>query len=198
MNRVVEHYVSPEPFDPYSVERLTPEQERFYLASQWRMMWWKFRRHRLAVISGAILAVLYASILISEFLAPYNLHSRHADFIFAPPQGVHLFDQGRFVGPFLYGYRYNLNMQTLKREYEPDTSRIEKLRFFCRGDPYRWWGLIKGDLHLVCPAEHGTAFFFGTDRLGRDMPPRDTHCPRLKQRRQTHYERPSALTSRQH
>ena len=50
MNRVVEHYVSPEPFDPYSVERLTPEQERFYLASQWRMMWWKFRRHRLAVI----------------------------------------------------------------------------------------------------------------------------------------------------
>ena len=107
MNRVVEHYVSPEPFDPYSVERLTPEQERFYLASQWRMMWWKFRRHRLAVISGAILAVLYASILISEFLAPYNLHSRHADFIFAPPQGVHLFDQGRFVGPFLYGYRYN-------------------------------------------------------------------------------------------
>ena len=169
MNRVVEHYVSPEPFDPYSVERLTPEQERFYLASQWRMMWWKFRRHRLAVISGAILAVLYASILISEFLAPYNLHSRHADFIFAPPQRVHLFDQGRFVGPFLYGYRYNLNMQTLKREYEPDTSRIEKLRFFCRGDPYRWWGLIKGDLHLVCPAEHGTAFFFGTDRLGRDM-----------------------------
>ena len=79
MNRVVDHYVSPEPFDPSSVERLSSEQERFYLASQWRMMWWKFRRHRLAVFSGAVLAVLYASILVSEFLAPYNLHSRHVD-----------------------------------------------------------------------------------------------------------------------
>ena len=94
--------------------------------------------------------VLYASILISEFLAPYNLHSRHADFIFAPPQGVHLFDDGRFVGPSrLWVSTIVLNMQTLEREYEPDTSRIEKLRFFCKGDPYRWWGLVKGDLHLV-------------------------------------------------
>jgi len=58
MNRVVEHYVSPEPFDPYSVERLTPEQERFYLASQWRMMWWKFRRHRLAeLLFSAVLDI---------------------------------------------------------------------------------------------------------------------------------------------
>ena len=66
MTRVIEHYVSPDPFDPHSVERLTPEQERFYLASQWRMMWWKFRRHKLAVISGVVLAILYASILVSE------------------------------------------------------------------------------------------------------------------------------------
>jgi peptide/nickel transport system permease protein len=132
-------------------------------------MWWKFRRHRLAVISGAVLAVLYASILVSEFLAPYNLHSRHVDFIYAPPQAVHLFHEGRFVGPFVYGFRYNLNMETLKREYEPDRTRVQKLRFLCSGDSYKWWGLVPGRLHLVCPAEGGTAFLFGTDRLGRDM-----------------------------
>ena len=45
----VEHYVSTAPFDPYSIEALTPEQEQYYLASQWQMMWWRFRRHRLAV-----------------------------------------------------------------------------------------------------------------------------------------------------
>jgi peptide/nickel transport system permease protein len=163
------HYVAPEPFDPYSVEKMTPEQERYYLASQWRMMWWKLRRHRLAVISGAVLMVLYGSILISEFLAPYALNSRHDDFIFAPPQHVHFFQDGRFVGPYVLGYDYRLDMKTLKRIYTPNPAKVQPLRFFCHGDSYWYLGLVQGDLHLLCPAEGGTAFLLGTDRLGRDM-----------------------------
>ena len=77
----LEHYVSKAPFEPYSVEKLTPEQERFYRASQWRIMWWKFRRHRIAVIAAAILLALYASIFVSEVLAPYNLQSRNTKHI---------------------------------------------------------------------------------------------------------------------
>jgi peptide/nickel transport system permease protein len=163
------HRVSTAPFDPYSVERMSAEQEHYFLASQWRMMWWKFRRHRLAVISGAFLVLAYFVILISEFLAPYALHTRHVDFIYAPPQAVHLFDQGRFVGPFVYGLDYRLNMQNLKREYTANPARVERLRFFCEGEPYRFWGLFESRLHLVCAADGGTFFFFGTDRLGRDM-----------------------------
>ena len=163
------HYVAPEPFDPHSVEKMTPEQERYYLASQWRMMWWKLKRHRLAVISGAVLLVLYGSILVSEFLAPYALNSRHDDFIFAPPQHVHLFQDGRFIGPYVLGYDYRLDMKSLKRVYTPNPAKIEPLRFFCHGDSYWYWGLIETDLHVVCPAEGGTAFLLGTDRLGRDM-----------------------------
>ncbi len=165
----ISHLVSTAPFDPMSVERLTPEQERFYLASQWRMMWWRFRRHRLAVVAGAVLLLLYSTILASEFLAPYYLHSRNVDFIFAPPQRLHLFHAGRFVGPFVYGFDYHLNLDNLKREYTPDPSKIQPLRFFCHGDKYRFWGTVAGDLHLICPAEGGTLFLLGTDRLGRDM-----------------------------
>jgi peptide/nickel transport system permease protein len=66
----IPHTVSSEPFDPHSVEQLSPEQERYFLASQWKMMWWRFLRHRLAVVSGIFLLVLYASILVCEFLAP--------------------------------------------------------------------------------------------------------------------------------
>ena len=69
------HMVSTAPFDPMSVEQLSPAQERFYLASQWQMMWWRFRRHRVAVISGAILLLLYGSILFSEFLATVRSHA---------------------------------------------------------------------------------------------------------------------------
>ncbi|MBI3452207.1 MAG: ABC transporter permease [Rhodospirillales bacterium] len=163
------HYVNRQPFDPRTAEEMSAGLERYYMASQWRMMWWKLRRHRLAVISGAILLVMYLSILFSEFLAPYNLHSRHTDFIYAPPQAVHLFDKGRFVGPFVYGLDYNLNLDTLKREYTPNPDRVNRLRFFCRGDSYQFWGAFEANLHLVCPAEGGTLFLFGTDRLGRDM-----------------------------
>ena len=96
----LEHYVSTAPFDPQSVEVMTEEQSRVYQASQLRLMWWKFKRHRLAYASGIFLALCYCSILISEFLAPYNLHTRNMDFIFSPPQRVRLFHEGQFVGPF--------------------------------------------------------------------------------------------------
>ena len=168
-NGKMEHFVSLEPFDPYRIAALTPAQERFYLASQWRMMWWRLKRHRLAVISGAILAVFYFSILIAEFLAPYELQSRNTDFIYAPPQAVHLFHEGSFVGPFVYGLDYKLDLRTLKRDYTPNLTQVQPLRFVCSSESYEMWGLIRSDLHLVCPAEGGTFFLFGTDRLGRDM-----------------------------
>ena len=167
--QAVEHYVNDAPFDPYRVEQMTPEMERYYMAPQWQLIWWKFRRHKLAVVSGLILLVLYLSIFISEILAPYNLHSRHTSFIYAPPQSVHLFHEGQFVGPFVYGYKYSLDMVTLKRQYTPDPSKVQPIRFFCLGDEYEWWGLIPGRFHLVCPAEGGTLFLLGTDRLGRDL-----------------------------
>ena len=165
----IEHFVSDEPFDPLSVEVLTPEQERFYMASQWQLMWWKLKRHRLAVIFGVVLLVMYGSTLISEIIAPYNLHTRYTTHIYTPPQAVHLFDKGKFVGPFTYGWTYNLNMENLKREYSEDTTQVYRLRFFCLGDGYTFWGLVEGRFHLVCPGEGGTLFILGTDRLGRDM-----------------------------
>ena len=165
------HYVNRAPFDPHRIETMTPEMERYYMAPQWRLIWWKFKRHKLAVISGCFLLAMYLSIFMSEILAPYNLHHRHSDFIYAPPQGVHLFHEGEFIGPFVYGFSFKLNMENLKREYTPNPNDIQRLRFFCLGDEYEYMGLFKGRFHLVCPAEgkKSTFFLLGTDRLGRDV-----------------------------
>ncbi|MQW85588.1 ABC transporter permease [Sinorhizobium saheli] len=163
------HYVSTAPFDPYSVEVMTEEQVRVNQASQLRLMWWKFKRHKVALASGIFLAVLYAMILICEFLAPYNLHTRNMDFIYTPPQRVHFFHEGSFVGPFVYGRTMTLDLDTLKRNYQDNPADIEPVRFFCRGDSYRFWGLFENNLHLVCPAQGGQLFLLGTDRLGRDV-----------------------------
>jgi peptide/nickel transport system permease protein len=163
------HYVSEAPFDPYSVDVMTPAQERYYRAPPIQLMWWRLSRHRVAVVSGALLLAFYVMILFCEFLTPYALDSRHTDFIYAPPQRLHVIDNGGLAWPYVNGYRYHLDMTNLRRVYEPDLAKPQPIRFFCRGDKYYYWGLIPGDFHLFCPAPDGQVFFLGTDRLGRDL-----------------------------
>jgi peptide/nickel transport system permease protein len=165
----LKHYVSTSPFDPSSIEAMTQEHIRIYMASQWRLMWWKFKRHRIALISGIFLAVLYSMILISEFLAPYNLHTRNVDFIYSAPQRVHLFYNGSLMRPFVYGLDMKLDLDTLKRQYMENKNKVQPIRFLCRGDAYEFWGLWKGEVHLICPPRNGQMFLLGTDRLGRDV-----------------------------
>lgn len=163
------HFASQAPFDPHLDDRLEEENNQLHMASQWTIIWWRFRRHKMAMLALFLLLPSYLSISVTEFLAPYNLHSRHTDFIFSPPQKVHFFHEGEFIGPFVYGLNMNLNMEILKREYSEDTNRPQRLRFFCAGEEYKFWGLISANFHLVCPAEGGQMFLLGTDRLGRDM-----------------------------
>jgi len=169
MSDTLPHYVRREPFDAYDGEKTDPALESYYMATQWKLMWWKLKRHKLAVWSGVFLLVMYASILISEMIAPYAIGTRNTDFIYAPPQAVHLWHEGRFVGPFVYGLDYSLDMDTLKRNYVPNPEKVQPIRFFCHADTYEWMGMVEGSLHLICPAEGGTLFLLGTDRLGRDM-----------------------------
>ena len=165
----IDHFVSAAPFDPYSIERTAEGQEKYFLASQWKLMWWRFLRHRAAVISGIFLAILYSSILISEFIAPYHQDTKDIRSVLSPPQTVHLFHDGEFVGPFVYDYKFKLNTETLKREYTDDPTKVQKLRFFCSGDKYKFWGMIDASFHFVCPAEKGQLHLLGTDEVGKDM-----------------------------
>ncbi|HSC69819.1 MAG TPA: ABC transporter permease [Candidatus Methylomirabilis sp.] len=148
---------------------LTPEQQRFYAASQWQLIWWRFRKHRLAMISLWFLLAGYATIPFVEFLSPYNLRMLHPDFVYFPPQPVRFFHEGRFVGPFVYGSSMIINMENLKREYSEDRTRRYRVRLLTRGEGYWMWGLWHSDLHLFGTEEGGTLFLLGTDRLGRDM-----------------------------
>lgn len=163
----LEHTVSDVEFDP-DVDAGEANASIAH-SSQLKIMWLKFKRHRIAVISGVFLLFAYGSLLITEFLAPYALETRNLDYIYAPPQSINLFHEGRFVGPFVYGQDMRLDMETLRRVYTDDLEDVQKLRFFCRGEDYNFWGMIPGDLHLVCAAEDGRFSPLGTDRLGRDV-----------------------------
>lgn len=171
------HSTSDAPFDPVADQE--NEGGRLAHASQLRVMWWKFRRHRLAVWSAVFLTLVYLVATFAEFVAPYDLHRNDTANIYAPPQAIHLFHEGSFIGPFVYARRMELDMENLRRVYTDDPARPEKLRFFCRGDPYLFWGMVPAERHLVCPAKDGSAYFLGTDRLGRDILSRIIHGARI-------------------
>jgi peptide/nickel transport system permease protein len=144
-------------------------EEEVYLASQWKLIWWKFRRHKLALVSLWILCFLYLIVVFCEFLSPYSPEKRFSDYVFAPPTRIHLFYQGRFTKPFVYGLKFSLNLQTFQREYSVDESKRYKIKFLYRGEPYKFWNLFETNLHLFGVENGGVLFLFGTDNLGRDI-----------------------------
>jgi len=145
-------------------------EERYYLASQWELMWHKFRRHKLALIGGGVLAVLYLVAIFADFLAPYPKELRFRDFSYRPPTLVHLFDDGgNLRGPFVYGTTKERRPETLEFVYEVDKTTRYPIRFFAHGEPYKILGLIETDIHLFGVEEPGAILLFGTDRVGRDL-----------------------------
>jgi len=163
------HFVNKEPFDPKQIEELTPEQEAVYLASQRKLMWWKFKRHKVAVFCGIFLAIMYLMAAFAEFLAPYALESRNSKYIYAQPHSVHFFHKGEFIGPFVYDYKQTLDLETLQRKYTPNKKKIIKLNFFCSGEKYKFWGFYEADNHFLCADIKKPILLLGSDRLGRDV-----------------------------
>jgi peptide/nickel transport system permease protein len=164
---------------PTSEASMSPEEERYYLASQWRLIWWSLRRHRLAMVSLWFLVALYGITPFVEFLAPYALRSRHPDHVYLPPQRVRFVHEGQFIGPFVYAMLMTIDIETLQRLYREDRSRPYRLGLLVRGEPYHMWGLWPSDLHLFGVEEGGTLFLLGTDRLGRDLLSRIIHGARI-------------------
>jgi peptide/nickel transport system permease protein len=157
-------------------------EEKFYAASQWQLMRWRFVKHRLAVISLFIVAALYFTAAFCEFLAPYDPNEFYVDYQLAPPQAIHFVDtQGAFsLRPFVYARNAILNMETLGYTYEDDPNVKLSIRFFVHaGKPYKLWGLFKTDLHLFGLEDPKMQVFLaGTDRLGRDVLSRVIHGAR--------------------
>lgn len=150
------------------------------VASQWQLMWWKFRKHRLAMVSLIIILFLYTVAIFAGFFAPKATNTYYRRYTSAPPQTIHLFDDGRFA-PFVYGYSQETDPRTLARKYTVDAENKIPLGFLVRGDSYKvgLHGLpispinklaISLDIHLFGPTNADDPFYpFGADDVGRDM-----------------------------
>jgi len=140
--------------------------EAIYGASQWQLMWRKFKRNRAALLGGIIIALLYLGAILADFIAPYTLTTRFMKYINMPPQAIHLLNDGRFQ-PHVHDVNLFID-ENLRKIYSPDPERIIPLRFFAHGVPYKLVGLIKTDIHLFT-AQEGIVSLLGTDSQGRDL-----------------------------
>jgi peptide/nickel transport system permease protein len=139
-----------------------------YNASQWQLMWLRFRKHKLALVGMGIVAFVYLVAILVEPVAPNDPRQTSKDHLFVPPQRVRFFEtDGSFnLRPFIYGVKQTRDAVTLRTIFTIDEQQIYPLALFVRGAPYRLWGLIESDVHLVGVRE-GVWYPFGTDRLGR-------------------------------
>ena len=143
---------------------------RLSTASQWRLMWWKFRKHRLATMAGVLIIALYVMAALCECIAPYAPNDRQVALAYAPPQRLHWSGRdGAHLWPYLYRLQGARDPLTLRRHYVEDTLHPLPLRLFVRGEQYKLWGLFESDLHLFGTAPGGTLYLLGADRLGRDI-----------------------------
>ncbi|HEU5012258.1 MAG TPA: ABC transporter permease [Roseiflexaceae bacterium] len=151
----------------------TGSAEQVYVAPQWKLMYWKFRKHRLAVVSVFVLLFFYFAAIFCEFVAPYDPEAFFTRFTYASPTRVHLIDStGTFRGPFIYGYKRDRDPVTLRPTFVEDKSVIYPIGYFVHGPSYKLWGVFETDIHLFgigADREKQGVFLFGADRLGRDL-----------------------------
>ncbi|MBN2304665.1 MAG: ABC transporter permease [Anaerolineae bacterium] len=156
------------------------EVPQIAVASQWKLMRWKFRRHRMAMISLVVLTTFYIVAIFAGFFAPQATTSYNRKYTQAPPQTIHWFDNGKF-GPYVYGYKQETDPRTLERTYTVDKDTKIPLGFFVKGDSYSigFSGMpvdwinnlhISGSRHFFGAKNHGDPFYLvGADDLGRDV-----------------------------
>jgi peptide/nickel transport system permease protein len=158
------------------------DTSRIFVASQWQLMYWRFRKHKLAVISAFVLVALYLMAIFAEFIAPYDPNKQNTKFLFVPPAKLHFVDaSGHFsLRPFVYGLELKIDMETLAKTYTDKPDEVHPIQFLVHGDPYKLWGLFKSDVHLF-GIEGGKPgmFLMGSDRQGRDMLSRVIHGARI-------------------
>ncbi|MBD2868705.1 ABC transporter permease [Paenibacillus arenilitoris] len=140
-------------------------------SSQWRLMYARFKKHKLARVSLAVLALLYAGALFAPFLAPYGLESYDSKYVNAPPMKLRFVDaEGKFhLRPFVYGLKSDRDPETMRKIFASDTEKVYPLQFFVKGESYKLLGLIPSTTHLFGVEEPGRLFLLGTDALGRDL-----------------------------
>jgi peptide/nickel transport system permease protein len=144
-------------------------EEAFRYLTVRQLMWRKFLRSRVAVLSGIALILIYLVMVLADFFAPYDMTRAQSEYLYCPPQLLRFVDaERRFsLRPFVYPVTGERDLETFRFIYTEDRTQKAHVRFFVKGDPYTYFG-HEFRLHFF-GVEEGTIFLLGTDVRGRDQ-----------------------------
>lgn len=169
----------PEHTETRAERREREKRERYYSASQWTLIWWRFRRHRAAMVAAAILGLMFFLGLFAEFFAPYGATQRDRTYISGPPQVPIFCDvNGCSLRPFVHGTRTERDPVSLRAVSVPDPETRRHLSFFVPGEPTRILGVIPVQTRLFGLEDGEKLHLWGTDALGRDVFSRTLYATR--------------------
>lgn len=159
-------------------------REELAAAGQWTLIWNKFVRNKVAVVSAVFIILLYLVGAFAEFLAPGDPNASRPQYTYAPPQPIGWFvpdaDGGTRFQPHVKGYAIEVDPDSFRRTFVPSDDQIVPIGLFVEGEPYRMWGLFETNRHLVGPLQaNEPMYLLGTDRLGRDLLSRLIHGTRI-------------------
>lgn len=159
--------------------RARRQRERYYSASQWTLIWWRFRRHRAAMAAACVLGLMVFLGLFAEFFAPYGTTERNRDYLSGPPQ-IPMFcdDNGCSLRPFVHGTRTERDPVTLRAVAMPDPETRRHVHFFVEGQPARLLGVIPIETRLFGLEDGARLHLWGTDQMGRDVFSRTLYATR--------------------
>ena len=151
---------------------VTEAETRVAVATQRQLIWWRFKKHKLAVVSAVIVALFYLVAIFADAIAYTPPFDTQASRSYIPPQPIHWFTADGHFQPHVYALKGKRDMRTFKLTYAPDASEPRDLVLFGHGYPYSFLGLIPTDIHLFSVSDgkpQDALFLLGTDELGRDV-----------------------------
>ena len=158
----------------------TPADEAHFTASSWTLMRRNLVKHRLAILGGSVLALLYLTGAIAPgFFSTHDFGQRNNDYILSPVQRIRVLHEGRPHRPFVYGLATSRDPETFRRIYVVDKEAVFPIRLLVRGGDYKLLGIFPANIHLLGVEDPGVMFLFGTDELGRDLYSRTLHGARI-------------------
>ncbi len=147
------------------------EVDSIYVAPNWKLVWWRFKKHKLAVASTFVVILIAIVAIAPGFFSTQDPHESVATELFIPPQRLHFFDEGR-LQLFVYAVEGARNPETLRMEWQTSSEEKIYLHLFAQGYTYEILGLFESNRHFIGLEDPESGDFFhllGTDRLGRDQ-----------------------------
>ena len=174
--------------DQAALSATNNDENDINVAGPWLLMWWRFRKHKMAMASVVVIALFYLVAAFADFLSSQDPSISNEKVNYAPPQELNWFNDG--FSPHVYKITSKLNMETFVKEFDVDPEVKLPVKFFAKGYEYKLWGLFKTRRHLMLvedsdmvtddnPNGSRPVYLIGADGFGRDLLSRILHGTRI-------------------